>query len=78
VPVHSTVGASGLPDRALLVDREVMCLSRGVQQDDPLGPFLFAAGIQAALDALTPGRTLNRWYLDDGVFMSSVAEVEGC
>jgi len=42
----------------------------------PLGPFLFAAGIQAALDALPPGGALHRWYLDEGVFMASVTEVE--
>jgi len=42
-----------------------------------LGPFLFSAGIQAALDALPPGGALHRWYLDDGVFHGSVAEAEG-
>jgi len=40
----------------LLVGREVIWSTRGVQQGDPLGPFLFAAGIQAALDALPQGR----------------------
>jgi len=38
----------------LLVGREGIWSTRGVQQGDPLGPFLFAAGIQAALDALPP------------------------
>jgi len=57
--------------------REVVWSTRGVQQGDPLGPFLFAAGIQAALDAVPPGGALHWWYLDDGVFMGSVAEVEG-
>jgi len=42
-----------------------------------LGLFMFAAGIQAALNALRPSGTLHRWHLDDGVFMGSVAEVEG-
>jgi len=32
-----------------LVGREVKWSTRGVQQGDPLGPFLFAAGIHAAL-----------------------------
>jgi len=41
-----------------------------------LGPFLFAAGIQAALDALPQRGALHRWDPDDGVFMASVAEVE--
>jgi len=36
----------------LLFGRKVIWSTRGVQQGDPLGPFLFAAGIQAALDAL--------------------------
>jgi len=61
----------------LLVGREFIWSTRGVQQGDPLGPFLFAAGIHAALGALPPGGTMHSWYLDDGVFMSSVVEVEG-
>jgi len=61
----------------LLVGRDVIWSTRGVQQGYPLGPLLFAAGIQAALDALPPGGALPRWYLDEGVFMGSVAEVEG-
>jgi len=39
----------------LLVGREVVWSTWGVQQGDPLGPFLFAAGIQATRDALPPG-----------------------
>jgi len=39
--------------------------------------FLFAAEIQAALGDPPPGGALHRWYLDEGVFMSSVAEKEG-
>jgi len=61
----------------LLVGREVIWSIRGVQQGYPLGPFLFAAGIHAALEALPPRGTMHRWYLDDGVFMGSVVEVEG-
>jgi len=60
----------------LLVGREVIWSTRGVQQGDPLGPFLFAAGIQAALDALPQWGALHRCYLDDGVFLGSVAQVE--
>jgi len=55
----------------LLVGREVVWSTREVQQGDPLGPFLFAAGMQAALDVLPMDD------LDDGVFMGSVVEVEG-
>jgi len=57
----------------LLVGREVISSTRGVHQ----GLFLFAAGIQAALNALLPGGSLQRWNLENGVFMGSVAEVEG-
>jgi len=38
----------------LLVGREVICSTLGVQHGDPLGHFLFAPGIQAALNALPP------------------------
>jgi len=51
----------------LLVGRELIWSTRGLQQGDPLGSFLFAAGIQAALDALPQKGALHRWYLDDGV-----------
>jgi len=61
----------------LLIGREVIWSTKGVQQGDPQGPFLFAAGIHAALEALPPGGTMHRLYLDDGVFMGSVVEVEG-
>jgi len=42
-------------------------------------PWAFSAGIKAALawlDAIPQGGALHRWYLDDGVFLGSVAEVE--
>jgi len=70
------MGAASVPACPLLVGREVVWSTQGVQQGDPLGPFLFPAGIQAALDALPQGGALHRWYLDDGVFLGSVAEVE--
>jgi len=61
----------------LLVGREVIWSTRGVQQGDLMGPFLFTAGIQAAIEAQPPGGTMHKWYLDDGVFIGSVMEVEG-
>jgi len=60
----------------LLFGREVIWSTRGEQQGDPFVPFIFGAGIQAALDALPPRWALHWWYLDDGVFLGSVAEFE--
>jgi len=60
----------------LVVGREVIWSTRGVQQGEPLGPSFFAACFQAALDTLPTGGARHRWYLDDGVFMGLVAEVE--
>jgi len=45
---------------SLLIGRGVIWSSKGIQ-GDPLGPFLFAAGIHAALGALPPGGTMHRW-----------------
>jgi len=44
----------------LRVGREVICSTRGVQQGDPLGPFMIVAGIQVASDALPQGEGLQR------------------
>jgi len=60
----------------LLVGREVIWSTRGVQQGDPVGPFFFWAGIKAALDTMPPWGGLHRWYLDNVVLLGSVAEVE--
>jgi len=43
------------PPAPLLVGREVIWSTRGEQQGDPLGPFPFSAGIQAALCTLPQG-----------------------
>jgi len=40
-------------------------------------PLSVLTGIQAAIDVLPPGGTMHRWYLDDGVFMGTVVEVQG-
>jgi len=50
----------------LFVGREFIWSTRGVQQGDPLGPYLFAAGIQAALDNL---QGLWRGHYTGGTWM---------
>ena len=43
---------------------EILESSEGVQQGDPLGPFLFSLGIQKIVNSMES--ELNVWYLDDG------------
>jgi len=59
----------------LLVGREVVWSTLGVQQGYPLGPFL-CGGHPNSLGRPAPRGALHRWYLDDRVFLGSVAEVE--
>jgi len=77
VLIHDTMGASSLPARAPAVWARGDLVDQRSATGWPPGPFLFAADIQAALDALPPGGTMHRWYLDGGVFMGSVVEIEG-
>ena len=39
---------------------------QGVQQGDPLGPFLFALAWHRVVRSLPSGLMMNVWYLDDG------------
>ena len=43
---------------------EILKSSEGVQQGDPLGPFLFSLGIQDIVNDMDS--PLNCWYLDNG------------
>ena len=43
---------------------EVIASCEGIQQGDPLGPFLFSLGIQDIISSMKS--ELNVWYLDDG------------
>ena len=51
----------------------------GVQQGDPLGPFLFALGIHQSIiknvGAECPSLAFNAWFLDDGTIVGPSAEV---
>jgi len=47
----------------------------GVQQGDPLGPFLFCLVLQVLINALvkaTPNLSLHNWYMDDGSLVGKI------
>ena len=48
----------------------------GVQQGDPLGPFLFSLGIMDIIKSMNT--ELNCWYLDDGTIAGDVNTVLDC
>jgi len=56
---------------------QVLCSAKGVQQGDPLGPFLFALPLHPTIqrihsvlvESLPPLSFLNLWYLDDGTLV---------
>ena len=50
----------------------------GVQQGDPLGPFLFCLVLQVLIDKLmdkVPDLALNNWYMDDGSLFGKADDV---
>ena len=50
----------------------------GVQQEDPLGPFLFCLVLQkliAKISSQVPNLRLNSWYMDDGSFFGNSRDV---
>ena len=61
----------------LLTDSCTILSTNGVQQGDPLGPFLFAAGIHRIISRLKRkyGSTVQLWYLD-GVVAGKLSDLE--
>ena len=53
----------------LFFGNHIIFSQAGVQQGDPLGPFLFCLVLQVLIDKLmdkVPDLALNNWYMDDG------------
>ena len=60
----------------LQFDKVILHSSTGVQQGDPLGPLLFAAGVQLLVAGLRASPVdFTSFYLDDGVLAGSVDSV---
>ena len=57
----------------LLFGPEIIHSVEGVQQGDPLGPFLFSLGIQNLVNDCKS--EFNCWYLDDGTIAGNVESV---
>ena len=55
---------------------EIIDSSEGVQQGDPLGPFLFNLGIMDIVKSMNT--QLNLWYLDDGTIAGEMKAVLEC
>ena len=58
----------------LVLDGVLLPSARGVQQGDPLAPFLFALAIHPVVAKL-PALPLNSWYLDDGTIACPVSQI---
>ena len=62
----------------LLTASSSVTSTNGVQQGDPLGPFLFSLGIHRIITQLKQkyGSTIQLWYLDDGVIAGKLHDLE--
>ena len=54
-------------------NEDIIYSKEGVQQGDPLGPFLFSLAINDLVNSCES--PLNSWYLDDGTLGGSVSQV---
>ena len=61
---------------SLLFGDGIIESSEGVQQGDPLGPFLFSLGIMDIVKSMHS--ELNIWYLDDGTIAGDAEVVLKC
>ena len=67
-----------LQETPLIVSRESLLSSSGVQQGDPLSPLLFSLALKHLTDILVakgPKLSLLLFYLDDGMFVGSIEAV---
>ena len=55
------------------ISNNVISSAEGVQQGDPLGPFLFSLGINGLVKSMKS--SANLWYLDDGCIAGPPDEV---
>ena len=74
MPFTTAVDTSAWDDEVLLTHEESISSTSGVQQGDPLGPFLFAATLQSILAQL-PADLLNNYYLDDALHSSFLPQL---
>ena len=68
-----------LPESKLFIGNKFMLGSRGVQQGDPLGPFLFYLALQTLTDIIINtflNFKLLLFYVDDGIIVGNINEVK--
>ena len=62
----------------IYVGNDIIDCTAGVQQGDPLGPLLFAMGLQPIVEQIQrecPNLLMNAWYLDDGTLVGKTEDV---
>ena len=62
----------------LFFGSHIISSQSGVQQGDPLGPFLFCLVLQILITKINkelPSLSLNSWYMDDGSLFGNICDV---